>query len=267
MRLLASSLAMLLIATPAAAAEPIALTGEPYTQNFDRAAGEDVLPDNSDKGNWTNGQTVAGWHLIASNASEEPTDVDTLVRTNGSSTTGGFKNYASHHEAAQAPDRALGSVCNDTFPGKPEGTGFSPSLFTIVHFRNDTGKPITALRVQYTGEQWRIAADQDNLHDLRFDYAVKKPENLAARSGTKGWSDEVRQLRFAGPQANDADNSRTGAIDGNRDENRQALDHTIRNLKIEPGAEFYLRWRDLNNQGIDHGLAIDDVAISYTMAE
>jgi endonuclease/exonuclease/phosphatase family metal-dependent hydrolase len=55
-----------------------------------------------------------------------------------------------------------------------------------------------------------------------------------------------------------------GALDGNQTANRQILAYVaLPGVAVPPGHEVFLRWFDPNDSGTDHGLALDDLTVSF----
>lgn len=178
----------------------------------------------------------AGWHLF-----ESGTSANTEYSANtGASTTGDTYSYG----LADDSDRALGSL----------RTSSLASIFG-ANFINNTGETITSLHINYTGEQWRAGVTNRNAADkLDFQYSV----NATALSDGN-WID-VDQLDFQSPNIS----TNAGSLNGNSPENRSNISYTITGLSIPNGAEFWIRWTDVDISGSDDGLAIDDFSIDVT---
>ena len=130
----------------------------------------------------------------------------------------------------------------------------SGSLVAIigVQFKNTTGKPLNALTVTYTGEQWRCgtAGRQDRLD---FQYSTNA---TSLSSGT--WID-VNALDFSSPIT-----KTKGAQNGNTASNRMEMSATINGLNIPDNASFWFRWVDTDASGYNDGLAIDDFSLKVS---
>ena len=177
----------------------------------------------------------SGWYVLRTAGNVSP---NVLAADTGSSTTGQLKNYGSSGNS----DRALGSLATS-------GTG---AVFYGIRLQNDTGVLIQSVNVQYTGEQWRAAsADADT---LAFSYQISDGDITSLTAGT--WT-KFTDLNFVSPN-----NTSSGAIDGNSLANRITLNHTLV-VEIPPGSEIMLRWNDIDDAGFDHGLAIDDIAVTF----
>jgi hypothetical protein len=200
---------------------PISLAGI-YTQNFNSLASSGTA----------NSLNLRGWSILETGGSAR--DNELYAADNGGSNTGDTYSYGT----TATTDRSLGSVQSGT-------------LVPIygASFINSTGKTISSLKIDYTGEEWRLGA-ADRADRLDFQYSVN-----ATDLTTGSWSD-VDQLDFSTPTT-----TGTGAKDGNDAANRTNLSYTITGLSIAAGATFYIRWSDFNASGADDGLAIDNLSV------
>ncbi|MDP4913240.1 MAG: Ig-like domain-containing protein [Saprospiraceae bacterium] len=116
-----------------------------------------------------------------------------------------------------------------------------------VGFTNATSSSFSGLKVTYTGEQWRLGA----LNRIdRLDFQISfDATNLS--NGT--WKD-IDSLDLIAPVKAGA----VGPLNGNLPENKVLLTYLIKDLNIEPGQKFYLRWKDFNATGADDALGIED---------
>lgn len=179
---------------------------------------------------WRNDTTLRNWYMSHSNVAK------TLFANDGSSGTGGFYNFGTN------ADRALGAV----------RSGAVGNVFWGVKIINTTGKPITALGVQYTGEQWR--ANNTNPQTLAFTYQV----NASTLTGGTGTWIPQTALNFVSPIA-----SAVGALNGNLAANRALKQGSIiLGTPLAAGDSIWLRWElTAPSTGSSHGLAIDDLAV------
>lgn len=204
-----------------------------YSQSFD------ALPvANTDI--WKSGAYYfPGWTI-------QRTVADSLIEANtGSGNTGGLFSYGS----AASKDRALGSISS-----LKKGE-FAYGLLLV----NNTETTIQALDVSYIGEQWRISNSTAGEHRITFWYAISGDRtsfNLSPASD-KGWT-QVPNLTFSSPFY-----YTTGkALDGNAAANRRYVSQTI-SVNIPAGHFIMLRWKDSDELEADHGLAIDDVSLTW----
>lgn len=120
-----------------------------------------------------------------------------------------------------------------------------------AQFKNDiTGGATIDLTLSYTGEQWRLGAT-GRTDRLDFQYSTD------ATSLTTGTWTDVNALDFTAPVTAGT----VGALNGNLTANRLSISSTF-TMTIAEGANFWIRWNDLNATGSDDGLAIDDFSIT-----
>lgn len=119
-----------------------------------------------------------------------------------------------------------------------------------VKLRNQTGVPLSRLRVEYFGEQWRIGTVQGA---DRLDFQVSTD---APGVATGNWVD-FDALDFSAPHPTGT----TGALDGNASANRVRRDAVVEGATIPPGGTLWLRWKD-GATGASHGLAVDDLVLT-----
>ena len=214
-----------LVMQSAALAQCVSLTtaGSGVSQNFDTLATTGI----------NNNLTITGWFLDETGGGTR--DNEQYGADTGSSNTADTYSYG----AAAASERALGGLQSGTL---------IPTFGAC--FTNNTGVTLGSLRVDYTGEQWRlgVAARTDQID---FQYSTN-----ATSLVTGSWTD-VNALDFVTPFTATA-----GARDGNLAANRTALTHTIPGLSIANGATFWIRWTDFNISGADDGLAVDDFSLT-----
>ncbi|WP_238361004.1 endonuclease/exonuclease/phosphatase family protein [Iningainema tapete] len=187
----------------------------------------DSLLNSGSNNTWTDNSTIVGWY----------SNKITYNAGTGSSNTGALYSLG----AASSNERALGSVAS----------GSTETIYYGARFVNNTTSTISTLNISYVGEQWRNGGNT-TAQKLDFQYQIGAT-NLT--SGT--WTD-FNALDFTGPIAT----ATAGALDGNATANRTTLSSTLSSLNLTPGQEIWLRWRDINDAGNDHGLGIDDFSIS-----
>lgn len=204
----------------AAAGIPLVTT---YTQNFNTLA-------NSGTGNaWTDNSTITGWYGSRT----------TYNASDGSSNAGALYSFG----AASASDRALGSV----------GSGSTTTVYYGARFFNNTGGTISALKITYTGEQWRNGGNT-SAQTVNFAYQT----GTSVTSLTAGSWTAVSNLNFTSL----VNTASAAALNGNLvGTNAAMVSYTITGLSIPAGQEIMIRWEDIDHSGSDHGLGIDDFTI------
>lgn len=216
---------VLLFSFSSATLSQIQLTGSGYSQNFNSLADTGFSSLLPDD-----------WYI-----SESGTDADSLYSTGtGSSRTGDTYSFG----LEDSTERALGSI----------QSGSLASTYG-AKFTNNSGEVITSIHISYTGEQWRAgSASRTEADTLKFQYSIN------ATSLSDGDWINIKQLDFFSPNT-----GISGTLDGNLPENRTEINSTITGLSIPAGAEFWIRWQDIDVSSSDDGLAIDDFSIDLTV--
>jgi hypothetical protein len=239
----------------------ISLTGPAYTQDFNSLP---IVAPSPNTAPWVQGTTLPGWYAYRVTSVDSSggvaSDIVQIRTSAGGVTTGDLYNFGT---SSSDMDRALGSIGSNTLPGGNVTGALNASIYYVAKFVNNTGSAIDSLTVSYTGEQWRLAQDTTAAQELQFHYYTDAAApNFGNGPAVGGWSGTQSALTFIPPRVN-TNPGASSALNGNLPENRIAYNATL-NLTIAPGAEFYFRWRDLNNTGNDHGVAMDDLTVSYT---
>jgi len=209
-----------------------------YTENFDSIGPTGTAPP----ANWITG------NYANNNSRVDPPDSavndNALVVDDGSSAD---KLLSYNYGTTDDADRAIGQV--------PSTGGYGDAGLQ-VELLNNTGAPITALNIEYAGEQWRDYQGSSS----------SGPEMIRVYiSHTNGtpYVSLGSSLNFTAPQ----DGGLNAALDGNAPANRTVISATVDLAAIGFGAiapddTFHITWHDWNDNGTsDHGLAVDDVVI------
>lgn len=171
-----------------------------------------------------------------------------VVETGSGSAADGFyragsgsSNAGDVYSFGNSADRALGSLAS----------GSNDAIYFGAIFINRLDRIISDLRFAYTGEQWRAGSSNDD--GLIFQLSTDASE---LDNGT--WRD-VDALAFTPLvlSGNTALNGNVNSVD---------IFGTIAGLSIADGASFGFRWFDSNSTGSDHGLAVDDLRITASLA-
>ncbi|HEX3601468.1 MAG TPA: PEP-CTERM sorting domain-containing protein [Lacipirellulaceae bacterium] len=230
-----------------------------YTQDFNTLPQSPSTFGNSPAG-WTDDSTspgsnfsIPGWYLYHSTSQTEGGfNGHQRFRTGtGNSGTGSFYSFGVGG-TNDISDRALGDVTSSTI---------STSYFAL-RLTNNTGGDLSQFTLSYTGEQWRDGgATTPNAQTMTFDYVITAaaPTNISALSGTA-----VPALNFTSPTFTNTGSG--AALDGNAAANRTALSTTVGGFVWAAGQDLWLRWRDGDDTGNDHGLAFDDLTFSAATA-
>ena len=211
-----------------------------YFQNFNS------LSSSGNSNSFTNNSTIPSWYIQREDGNANP---NVYAAGTGSVNSGGFYSYGSTGNS----ERALGMLNSGSTDGMAVG----------LLLRNTSGVTISAITVSYTLEQWRKAGD--NVQGLAFTYETSSSPitnldpNIASGSG---WN-SVTGLNLNGPVSTGSDDI---ALNGNLSANRVSVSNvSISGLSLANGDYIMLRWLDIDHSGSDHGLAIDDVTVNYTV--
>lgn len=163
----------------------------------------------------------------------------TVTASTGGSSGGANYNFGS----SGSSERALGSLASA-----------STQRDTEVRFVNQSGATITALNISYTGEQWRVGGTAAVNNSLVLQFSLSGTTYSAVGAG----------FDFNTP----IDSGTAGSLNGNSAANRVAGLGGIFTppAPIPNGQTFYLRWADPDNTSSDHGIAVDDLTISFTLS-
>lgn len=216
----------------------ITATGS-YTQDFNS------LPSSGTSNSWQNNVTLPNWYGQSSGT----TNPTTIIADAGTNTTGSYHSYG----AVGSNDRALGTLASN-------GTG---DIAYGVLLRNNSSSTITEMTVAYTMEQWRNGGNTATQSILFYYKVDNAPITSSLNPGSgAGWT-AVPALNASSLVAS----STAAALNGNDPSNRVVIPAvSLPSLNLAPGQYIFLKWDDLNNTGNDHGLSIDDLTITWTVA-
>jgi Secretion system C-terminal sorting domain len=210
----------------------------PVTENFNQT------DFNVTAFNLTDNTSIPGVYARRAVGNATP---NVIARTAGGASGGNLYHFGT---ASTDADRALGSI-------QSTATGV---LNYGIRYKNNTGSIITSLIVTYTGEEWRTNAATASTpmppaNVLSFDYR----QAPTVTDLTTGTFTSVSALNFTSPVTSTAT---TGtALNGNDPANRVTLTATI-TVTIPAGEEILLRWTDVDEDGVDCGMAIDDISVT-----
>jgi hypothetical protein len=216
-----------------------------YSQNFNG-----IYIYKAGYNSWTNNVSLLGWFASASNTAAtvvgDASGATNIFSAAGVPNTGAFYCFTN----TGMTDLAIGSILS----GTPVNIAYG------VSFTNDTGHALSNFVVSYTGEQWRNGGNTSP-QPLAFFYKVDGVAITnadATNTLSTGWT-PVTSLNFVSPIAT----ATAAALDGNAAANRTALSASISGLVVLAGQGIFLRWLDINDAGNDHGLAIDDLTVTF----
>jgi hypothetical protein len=112
-----------------------------------------------------------------------------------------------------------------------------------AYFTNNTGGTISSITISYKGETWRVG-NTNRSDRIEFGYS------LNATSLNNGTWIPVAALNYSNPgQAATASGSQLHS---------SVITSTISGLNIANGANFFIRWTDLDVTGSDDAMGVDD---------
>jgi hypothetical protein len=200
-----------------------------YTEDFD------TLPITGTGS--TNTFSLAGWY----------SNDTTIVATNGSSGYSGLLSLGSSSSA----ERALGSGGSDSVD----------TTYYALRLVNDTGAPIPSVYVSYVGETWRQgSATSNDPYGLEFAFSR---DATGVEDGTYFRRTSLDYISSVPLVVGDpATSGMASAINGNADANRTLISAVLTfSGGWQPGQELWLRWSDLNSNGFDASVGIDNLSI------
>ena len=234
---LVPALALGTVAFAAQADIGITLASSNYSQNFDS------LTTSTSSQTFANDSTLAGWSLFTAAGNAVPS----FAADTGSSNAGAFRSFGS----TSSTDRALGGVTSGgAYFGSP--TNGAVAGYIALALNNQTGFTMGSVVLSYTGEQWRNGGNT-SAQSIVLQYGFG-----ATFSAVSSWSAAGSSFDFVTPTTG----ATAAALDGNAAANRvTGIGGALENLNWANGDTLWLRWQYTNNQGNDHGLAIDDLSL------
>ena len=233
----------------------VLLSGGAYSQNFNTLSSVAVSSNL-----WANNVTLPGWYAncwsntvpVVFGSSADSNGATNIISRDGAAVSGALYSFGPNALA----DRALGSLIANAFA--PSGFA-APGIAYGIRFTNNTGVALTNFLISYTGEQWRNGGAAA-VQSLGFSYRVDSTPIVSSDpANTASWT-SVPALDFNSPTALGAALS----LDGNNASNRVSFVNVpLAGFVVLAGQEIFIRWGDRNDAGNDHGLAIDDVSVSF----
>jgi hypothetical protein len=224
-----------LAASANAAPVPMNGTGS-YTENFD------TLPTTGTTNPWVNDSTLPAWY-----AEFEIPPTSYAIRA-GDGTSNSLER--STHLALAKPQSGHSDPFSSGTPGR---------FAYGVLLQNTSSGTILINSIAFTGEQWRNGGNT-TAHKLTCSYQKSTTPITTLDPGAAepaGWT-ALPGGDFTGPVAT----ATAAALDGNLPAYQAAVS-TSPNIPVAAGEYIFLRWHDPNDAGNDHGLALDDLTISW----
>jgi hypothetical protein len=225
-RVIAGATLALSAALPVQAAVGVTSPAFTYSQSFDSLASTGTANV------WANDSTLPGWAIYTTAGAEV-----TLYRAGTGSTTNGAA-----YSFGTGADRALGGVGSGSFSG-----------YFALALSNLTGTGLSSFTLAFDGEQWRNGGNA-TAQTMAFQYGFG-----SSYASVATWTAPGANFDWTSP----INTTTAAAVDGNAAGLVANRGGTI-TTPWAAGQTLWLRWADENNAGNDHGLAIDNVALSVS---
>jgi len=180
----------------------------------------------------TNSLNIKGCYLLETGGSANLT----YNADNGSLATGNTYSYGT----SASTDRALGSLASG---------GVGPTHFGLK-LTNNTGGSINAIDITYTGEQWRNGGNLST-DVLYFEYST---DATSLNTGTWNNINDLKMISLI-------NTATASALNGNLPANQTTLNKIVGLGSISNGTSVWIRWRDENIGGNDHGMGVDNLIL------
>ena len=212
-----------------------------YSQNFDTLA-------NTGTSTWANDSTITGWYLYNSWGAA----ITSYTTGNGGGTTGSFYSYG----ATSAADRALGGLASGgAYFGSPASGALAG--YIAVALQNTSGSTFDSFTISFDGEQWRNGGNATlAAQTMQLQYGFG-----ATFAGVSTWNSPGGNFDWASPVTA----ATAAAVDGNVAGLVASRGGAISSVTWNNGDTLWIRWIENNDVGNDHGLAVDNLSLSYTL--
>lgn len=212
-----------------------------YSQTFDS------LATSGTSNAWVNDSTLEGWSLFTGSGSA----VSTYAAGTGSSNSGNFYSFGS----GSSSERAFGGTASGgSYFGSPASGAIAG--YIAVAFTNSSSSTFDSFTLNFDGEQWRNGGNtsaQTMVLEYGFGSSFATVSSWTAAGSSFNWTSLVNS-------------STSAAVDGNSTGLVSSVGGTVSGLNWSSGETLWIRWVETNDVGNDHGLAIDNVALSVTSA-
>ena len=233
----------LLVALPAQALINVNSAAFTYSESFDS-----LTSVTTPATNWVNDSTLAGWSLFISTGAAAPT----YAADNGGSNAGTFRSYG----VTASSERALGGAASGgAYFGSPVGGAVAGHI--ALGLTNTSGLVLDSFTLRFAGEQWRdggAAVPAAQTMTMQYGFG-------ATFAAVSTWNTPGGSFNFVSPVFT---NTGAGAaVNGNTAGLVAALGGTVATSWAN-GDTLWVRWIENNDNGNDHGLAIDNLTFSVT---
>lgn len=238
------------LAVPATATVNLTGPNPSYSQNFNTLAATGTTVA------WTNNSTIPGWYLY----SHSGNPLASYNAGDGSTNNGVIYSFGTGTNS----DRALGGVAssNAYWNGVGGGSGTIASGavagYIAAGFTNGSGLTIESFDIAYAGEQWRNGGNT-SAQPMTLQYGFG-----ATYAGVSTWTTPGGTFNYSSPVVG----ATAAAVDGNVAGKVAGRGGSVGSLTWAAGDTLWIRWIELNDSGNDHGLAVDDFALTtHTVPE
>lgn len=219
---------IILIALAKIMSSQVSITAGSYFQNFGTA----------NISSWTNNSTFPGWY-IGAGTHRGYADITLAVNSFNS---GGYYTYNC------GSDAKIGS----------RGSGTASLLYYGVVLQNNTGSTIQSVKVTYTGYQMSLAQN-GAVNTINFEYITgATAPSITAATGTNVPALNFTQLQNSGV-------SGANQINWYPCTQSSASITACIPVTLTNGSYILLRWKDVDDTGNDHHMAIDNVDVAFDL--
>ena len=229
---------------------PISLdgsNGNSYSQNFN-GLGVNNVPSIFPANNGVQvslgaitANSVNGWY--GARIAGSGTAATDLLANAGTTSTGTLYSFGNANDA----NRALGAIATAT----------TTMAFGAL-IKNNMRGTITNVKVFFTAEFWRSSTVTSNV--LTFGYGtINGTSSTETNFLTTTVATPLTALNITGP----APVASNGPLDGSSPANQVAYSNVTLPLALREGETAFIRWQDLNDDGNDAGIGVDNFTLSY----
>ena len=221
--------------------------GNSYSQNFN-GLGVNNVPSIFPANNGVQvslgaitANSVNGWY--GARIAGSGTAATDLLANAGTTSTGTLYSFGNANDA----NRALGTIA----------TGTTTMAFGAL-IKNNMRGTITNVKVSFTAEFWRSSTVTSNV--LTFGYGtINGTSSTETNFLTTTGATPLNALNITGP----APVASNGSLDGSSPANQVAYSNVTLPLALREGEIAFIRWQDLNDDGNDAGIGVDNFTLSY----
>jgi hypothetical protein len=122
--------------------------------------------------------------------------------------------------------------------------------------KNDTGGVLNGIKISLKGEFWRSSDKTTN--KLTFGYGLVDGSVVTADNFLTASANGLTSLNIVGP----APVTTVGPLNGDDPTNQKSFTDIYVGAALPAGAVLFIRWTDVDDDGNDAGLAVDDLQIT-----